>query len=182
MGYVPAGRLDLESSGLLIFTKCGVIAKRLTLTLPFTGNRNEAKGVEKEYRVHVEPVQGITRYERDHLRLRGIPHPTKDLSPFLQGGKRLWNDTKPLKPVVMAEWLHEGDNNNPVGENQSGGVLRLVLKEGRKHQIRRMCREILGFHVTKLIRVRIGNIQLDLPEGKWRPLRKREFYSLMDQR
>ena len=192
VGYVPAGRLDLDSSGLLIFTKCGVVAKKLTSTLPFSrrvGKRHKnLQGVEKEYRVHVEPVQSITRYERDQLRLRGIPHPTKDLSVFIKGGRRLWNDPKPLKPLIAAEWLQErGQNNkvqNPSSSTVNGnwkGVLRLVLKEGKKHQIRRMCREILGLHVTKLVRVRIGNMEVeDLPEGKWRPLREHEFSMLLD--
>lgn len=44
-----------------------------------------------------------------------------------------------------------------------------------------MCREILGLHVTKLVRVRIGNIYLeDLPEGKWRPLRETEYHMLLN--
>lgn len=47
-------------------------------------------------------------------------------------------------------------------------VLRFILKEGKKRQIRRMC-EQLGLKVTDLKRVRIGNIILGrLPKGKWR--------------
>jgi 23S rRNA pseudouridine2604 synthase len=193
MGYVPAGRLDLDSSGLLIFTKCGVMAKKLTRTLPVDPKHIQhqgddgTQGLEKEYRVHVAPVESITRYEREHLGLRGIPFPTKDLSPFLQGGKRLWNDPKPLKPLVAAEWLQDDASilkrtrDTRLEDRQWKGILRLVLTEGRKHQIRRMCREILGLHVTKLVRVRIGNVELeDLPEGKWRPLREREFLHLLD--
>ncbi|MDX5320724.1 MAG: 23S rRNA pseudouridine synthase F, partial [Bacteroidota bacterium] len=41
-------------------------------------------------------------------------------------------------------------------------------------QIRRMC-EYLGYEVTKLKRIRIMNVKLDLPVGKWRYLSKKEL-------
>ena len=50
------------------------------------------------------------------------------------------------------------------------GLLRFILKEGKKRQIRRMC-ELVNLTVTGLKRIRVGSIQLaDLPEGKWRYL------------
>ena len=53
---------------------------------------------------------------------------------------------------------------------QSEAQLRIVLREGRKRQIRRMC-ELVGLHVTALQRVRIGRIALGaLPPGQWRYL------------
>ena len=55
-------------------------------------------------------------------------------------------------------------------------LLRFVLKEGKKRQIRRMC-EAVGLEVTGLKRIRIGKILLgDLPEGKWRFLEKNESF------
>lgn len=51
---------------------------------------------------------------------------------------------------------------------------RIILTQGLNRQIRRMC-EYLGFEVTKLKRVRIMNIHLDLPIGKWRHLTEREL-------
>ncbi len=60
--------------------------------------------------------------------------------------------------------------------------LRFVLKEGRKRQIRRMCKAV-GLSVVDLLRVRIGSVSLtDLPEGMWRPLNTSERASLIDQR
>lgn len=44
---------------------------------------------------------------------------------------------------------------------------RIVLTQGLNRQIRRMC-EHLGFRVRKLKRVRIMNIELDVPVGEWR--------------
>ena len=44
---------------------------------------------------------------------------------------------------------------------------KIVLTQGLNRQIRRMC-EYLGYRVTKLKRIRIMNISLDMPSGKWR--------------
>ncbi len=46
---------------------------------------------------------------------------------------------------------------------------KIVLTQGLNRQIRRMC-DYLEFRVVKLRRVRIMNIDLDLPVGKWRYL------------
>ncbi|WP_326982789.1 23S rRNA pseudouridine(2604) synthase RluF [Chryseobacterium sp. MYb264] len=54
---------------------------------------------------------------------------------------------------------------------------RIVLTQGLNRQIRRMC-EHLGYEVKKLKRIRIMNIKLDLPVGKWRDLTENEFAEL----
>lgn len=51
---------------------------------------------------------------------------------------------------------------------------KIVLTQGLNRQIRRMC-EYLDFGVVKLKRVRIMNINLDLPVGKWRYLSELEM-------
>ena len=51
---------------------------------------------------------------------------------------------------------------------------RIVLTQGLNRQIRRMC-EYLDYRVTKLKRVRIMNILLDLPVGQWRDLTEKEL-------
>lgn len=52
--------------------------------------------------------------------------------------------------------------------------LRVILREGRKRQIRRML-EAIGHPVRRLIRIRMGPLELgSLPVGKWRELTKRE--------
>lgn len=54
-GLAPAGRLDIDSRGLLIFTQDGRIAKRLT----------SAEGeIEKEYLVSIEGEPGIDEMRR----------------------------------------------------------------------------------------------------------------------
>ena len=54
---------------------------------------------------------------------------------------------------------------------------RIVLTQGLNRQIRRMC-EYLGYEVKKLKRLRIMNIKLDLPSGKWRDLTEDELRGL----
>jgi 23S rRNA pseudouridine2604 synthase len=124
-GLAVAGRLDIDSQGLLLFTQDGRLAKRVI------GERSE---LEKEYLVRV---------------VGDLPDEKLGL---LQHGLTL--DGKPLKPAQV-EWLNREQ-------------LRVVLTEGRKRQIRRMC-ELVGLKVVGLKRVRIGNLRLgNLPEGKWR--------------
>lgn len=54
---------------------------------------------------------------------------------------------------------------------------RIVLTQGLNRQIRRMC-EYLGYEVKKLKRIRIMNIYLDVPVGKWRDLTEEEMTTL----
>ena len=54
---------------------------------------------------------------------------------------------------------------------------KIILTQGLNRQIRRMC-EFLGYKVQSLKRVRIMNIKLDLPTGKYRELTKEELLEL----
>ena len=173
-GFAPAGRLDMDSTGLLVFTTNGVLAKKLI---------GATSTIEKEYVADVEPAVCPTRKELSMDPNFVLPsfqseRERFDLGPILGGGGMLLGDNRPLKACPDAEWIVKGEK------------LRLVLTEGRKHHIRRMCRELLGFHVIGLRRVRIGPIVLDdnhndtgssesLPEGCWRPLQKNEMKLLL---
>jgi len=53
-------------------------------------------------------------------------------------------------------------------------TFKITLTQGLNRQIRRMC-EYLEYEVTKLNRVRIMNISLDIPVGQWRDLTKKEL-------
>ncbi|MCH8555368.1 MAG: 23S rRNA pseudouridine(2604) synthase RluF [Schleiferiaceae bacterium] len=57
-------------------------------------------------------------------------------------------------------------------------TFKIILTQGLNRQIRRMC-EFLNYDVKKLKRVRIVNIHLDLPTGKWRDLSKQELQTLL---
>ncbi len=59
-------------------------------------------------------------------------------------------------------------------EQVNTNSFKIILTQGLNRQIRRMC-EYLDYRVTKLKRVRIMNVSLDLPVGKWRDLTTEEL-------
>jgi 23S rRNA pseudouridine2604 synthase len=133
----PAGRLDIDSTGLLVLTQDGRIAKLLI---------GDQTRVEKEYLVRVAPLDGQ-------------PVPEAALEKMRHG---LELDGVALRPARVS-WQNEEQ-------------LRVVLREGRKRQIRRMC-ELVGLTVLGLKRVRIGSIALGgLPAGQWRYLAAHERF------
>lgn len=74
-------------------------------------------------------------------------------------------DGRQLKPARVS----------PAGEQR----LRVILKEGRNRQIRRMC-ELVDLRVVDLLRLRIGPLKLgDLPQGRWRVLTPEEREALI---
>ena len=56
---------------------------------------------------------------------------------------------------------------------------RIILTQGLNRQIRRMC-EYLEYEVRHLKRIRIMNILLDVPVGKWRYLTDRELVGIKE--
>jgi 23S rRNA pseudouridine2605 synthase len=63
-----------------------------------------------------------------------------------------------------------------------GAWLRVVMKEGKKRQIREIARQI-GLPIVKLIRIRISSLQLGkLKSGEWRHLSENEIRSLKGER
>jgi 23S rRNA pseudouridine2604 synthase len=149
----PAGRLDIDSTGLLVFTQDGRVAKRLI---------GDQTRVEKEYLVRVAYVGDEPAAEAT---TGGEPTPTSQLLPeralkYLRQGLTL--DGILLRPAQVS-WQNEDQ-------------LRFVLREGRKRQIRRMC-EMVGLQVLGLKRVRIGSVPLGpMPPGQWRYLRDDEQF------
>ena len=51
---------------------------------------------------------------------------------------------------------------------------KIILTQGLNRQIRRMC-EYLDYNVQRLKRIRIMNVKLDVPVGKWRDLTDTEL-------
>ena len=63
-------------------------------------------------------------------------------------------------------------------EDGDRAALELTIHEGRKRQVRRMCKA-MGLRVHRLVRTKIGPISdLRLPAGEWRPLEPREVREL----
>ena len=162
-GLAPAGRLDIDSVGLLVLTQDGRVARQLI---------GEDSLIDKEYLVRVvyegpdarrtgeraAPLQEID--ERDPVRTNVQAVFPPALLERLRHGLSL--DGEPLKPAKV-EW-------------QNPEQLRFVLTEGKKRQIRRMC-ELVGLKVVGLKRIRIGRVTLgQLPVGQWRYLSPNERF------
>lgn len=62
-------------------------------------------------------------------------------------------------------------------EQVSKYIFKIILTQGLNRQIRRMC-EYLGYEVTALKRIRIINISLDVPVGRYRDLTDSEIKEL----
>ena len=62
-----------------------------------------------------------------------------------------------------------------ISASERESNVKIIIGEGKKRQVRKMC-EAVGFPVIRLKRVEIGGVSLgNLPEGKWRHLRKAEI-------
>ena len=59
-------------------------------------------------------------------------------------------------------------------EQVSKYIFKIILTQGLNRQIRRMC-EYLGYEVTALKRIRIINISLDVPVGRYRELTDKQI-------
>lgn len=104
---------------------------------------------------------GITK---EYL-VRTEPAATDSQIAKLRGPLRL--DDQPLRPMRVAR--------------AEPSVLRFALVEGRKHQLRRVCRHV-GLEVVDLLRTAIGPFSIDgLAEGRWRLLKADELQRLMCQ-
>jgi 23S rRNA pseudouridine2604 synthase len=156
---VPAGRLDIDSTGLLVLTQDGRVARQLI---------GEDATMEKEYLVRVIYTGGPQGAAAELVQIdENAPVTNNVQAVFPAAGLALLRqglalDGAGLKPARV-EW-------------QNPEQLRFVLTEGKKRQIRRMCEQV-GLKVVGLKRVRIGKVMLGhLPVGQWRYLAPHERF------
>lgn len=141
----PIGRLDKESSGLLLLTDDGALNHRLT---------SPKHHVEKRYEVILDrPLRG------DEAAL------------FAAGGMLLDNDDRPLLPARLLARPGAASPADGAGDT----VCTVVLTEGRYHQVRRMFaalgNHVLQLHRSVIGGLALPD---DLPAGAWRPIRPEE--------
>jgi pseudouridine synthase len=135
----PVGRLDLNTSGLLLMSNDNRFAERVT---------NPQSHVPKTYLVKSSTL--LTEAQLQQLR-EGIT---------LADG--------PTRPAVVSR----------VRDSAKYTHFEITLTEGRNRQVRRMV-EALGAKVLKLVRVKIGPLEIgSLPIGKWRRLTPAEVAAL----
>ena len=79
--------------------------------------------------------------------------------------------------------LEDGYKTAPVdvrfqGAQGKGAWLRVIMREGRKRQIRETCKQ-LGLPVVRILRIRIGSLRLgNLKPRQWRYLTMQEVNEL----
>jgi 23S rRNA pseudouridine2457 synthase len=150
-GVYAAGRLDLDSEGLLLLTSDGRLAHFIT---------DPQHKLEKVYLVQVERIPN----EEVLQRLRG--------GVVLNGKK-----TKPAEARLLPDDPQLPDRPMPIRFRKSVPTawLEITLREGLNRQVRRMTAAV-GHPTLRLVRVAVGPIALDgIQLGKWRDLTDSEI-------
>lgn len=139
-GLYPVGRLDKDTTGLLLFTTDGDMGQHLL---------HPRHHVDKTYQAHVDGVPD----EVDLARLRG--------------------------GIMLDDGLTAQAQVHLVAERPDGSSdIELVIHEGRKRQVKRMCSAI-HHPVLDLHRSSFGPLVLtDVDEGSWRLLTDEEIARL----
>ena len=140
--WIAIGRLDYNTSGLLIFTTDGELANRLM---------HPRFEVEREYAVRI------------------MGRLTPELMEQLTTG------------VKLEDGLAKFDYLSDEGGEGSNHWYRVILKEGKNREVRRMF-EAVGMTVSRLMRVRFGPINLPprLKRGKCLELNENEIRRLLE--
>lgn len=149
-GVYAAGRLDYDSEGLMLLTDDGELIHRLT---------DPKFDHSKTYLVQVEGVatQESVRKLREGVVLRG-------------------EKTKPAEVEIVTDLQVPL---RKVREYHPTSWLKVVLREGKKRQLRRMTAAV-GLPCLRLVRIGIGPLTLDdLQPGQWRWLTEEERHELM---
>jgi len=155
----PVGRLDYDTTGLILMTNDGQWAQKLTHP------KNE---VTKTY---IAVVRGVPTGESLRKLAKGVEIEIEKAAVTLPKGS---GGKAPLKvktaPATVKLLGPQKDKN---------AKLMITIREGRNRQVRKMC-EAVGHKIINLKRVSIGKLELgDLPKGKWRELTAREVKALL---
>jgi 23S rRNA pseudouridine2605 synthase len=92
-------------------------------------------------------------------------------------------DQEQLEAWKRGVILEDGYRTEPVevrfeGAQGKGAWVRVIMKEGRKRQIRETCKQ-LGLPVVRILRIRIGSLRLgNLKPRQWRYLTMQELSEL----
>lgn len=129
----PVGRLDRDSSGLVVLTDDGRVPEALL---------DPSRKAPKTYEVDVTPAPSTSAIEK--LRAGVVITTTQQ-----RDGETTTGPTLPCSVDIIRK---RGDG--------KFATLRFELREGRNRQIRKMC-DAVGVDVTRLHRVSVGEVSLD---------------------
>ncbi|MDR1713162.1 MAG: rRNA pseudouridine synthase [Coriobacteriales bacterium] len=154
-GLFPVGRLDFDTTGLLLFMTDGELAHRLL---------HPSHHVSKRYRAVV--AGRLSEAEAEQLRqgvlLKDGPTQPAGVEIGESSARALSPRARHTLPAAAAEQT----------------TVWCTIREGRKRQVRRMFAHI-GHEVLELEREAFGPLQLGgLPSGQWRYLEQAEIQAL----
>ena len=175
-GLFPIGRLDFDTTGLLLFSTDGELGNGLL---------HPRHHVEKRYLalVNGKPTpEQLAQLEQGIQLDDGMTAPAK--ASLVEGAEA--KRALSMLEVPPAVPDHEPNGSVPSPQraailrkrSQQRAVVRVVLREGRKRQVKRMLSAI-KHGVLALHRDSFGPIELgDLPRGQWRELAPGEVAAL----
>lgn len=143
-GVYAAGRLDADSEGLVVLTDDGALQARIS------------QPRHKLAKIYWAQVEGVPTNEALARMAAGL-----DLGDFV---------TQPCAVALMPEPPQLWPRDPPIRYRAAipTSWLRIVLREGKNRQVRRMTAKI-GFPTLRLIRWAVGEWTLeDLAPGQWR--------------
>ena len=153
-GVYAAGRLDLDSEGLLLLTSDGMLAHHI------------ADPQHKLPKLYLAQVERIPNEEALEQLRRGV----------LLNGKK----TRPAEVCLLADDPQLPDRPVPIRfrKNVPTAWVEITLREGLNRQVRRMTAAV-GHPTLRLVRVEIGPILLGgLSPGQWRELTSDEIAAI----
>ncbi|MDD2809111.1 pseudouridine synthase [Rhodoferax sp.] len=189
---VPAGRLDIDSTGLLVLTQDGRVARQLIgedtsmekeylVRVIYTGVANAAAATAASATHAAAPGAAARMAKAAQAAKQSAPGQITQLS-RIDDDDPISQDVQSVFPAEKLALLRHGLSldgqalKHAKVEWQNPEQLRFVLHEGKKRQIRRMCEQV-GLKVVGLKRVRIGHVMLgNLPVGQWRYLQPHEKF------
>ena len=142
-GTMAIGRLDENSEGLLLLTTDGKLSEHIRSTK-----------VEKEYYVQVDGIINDT----------AIQQLQQGVEIGIEGVKYR---TKPCKAFHVRSIDHLPINERKIRDDRHGPTswIGIIIKEGKFRQVRKMTAAV-GFPTLRLVRVRVGAIQLNIKSGQ----------------
>jgi 23S rRNA pseudouridine2457 synthase len=153
-GVYAAGRLDMDSEGLMLLTSDGTLSHRIT---------DPQHKLPKIYLVQVERVP-------DEQALRQLR----------QGVVLSGTRTRPAEVRLLDELPALPDRPVPIRFRKTVPTcwIEMTIREGMNRQVRRMTAAV-GHPALRLVRVAIGPISLgNLAPGAWRELTSGEVQSI----
>ena len=156
-GTMAIGRLDEDSEGLLLLTTDGMISELV-----------RSKKVEKEYYAQVDGI----------ITLEAVEQLKKGVEIGFHGKKYI---TKKSQANLIPNPMHIGEGRR-IRDERHGPTswVSITLTEGKFRQVRKMTSAV-GFPTLRLIRVRVGNIELgNLKAGEVREIYKDDFDKILE--